>query len=135
MTLPTCEQALASAREGSPFSNGTEGYAWMENNCERCVHDAATRRDDWANGCPLILVALLGKTPAEWLRKDHAHMGDQYTCIYFRDEDDGGPGEPTPIPDPPGQEGLFPRDEFERPCLMFADTAPRLAERETAGAL
>lgn len=125
MSLPTFDEANAKAREGSPFSNGTEGYAWMANNCQRCVHDKPARNDDYENGCPLILVAYLGKTPGEWMEANPYGLGDRYTCLYFRDENDGGPGEPTPIPDPPGQEGLFPRDEFERPGRMFADTMPQ----------
>lgn len=125
MSLPTYDEAFAKAAEGSPFSNSTEGEAWMENNCNRCVHDAATRRDDWSKGCPLILVAYLNKTPAEWMRKDGFRLGDQYTCLYFRDEDNGGPGEPAPIPDPPGQLTLCPREPYERTARMFADTAPQ----------
>lgn len=126
MTLPTFDEANTKAREGSPFSNGTEGECWMANNCHRCVHDAPVRRDEWDKGCPLILVAYLGKTPAEWLEKDRSRLGDQYTCMYFRDEEDGpGPQEPTPVPDPPGQLTLCPRGEFERPARMFADTRPQ----------
>lgn len=129
MSLPTVDEALATARDRSPFSNGTEGYAWMANWCGRCVHDAPTRRDDWANGCPLLIVAITGKTPIEWLdgpRDEHGRygLGDQYHCVMFRDEDNPGPDEPTPIPDPPGQLTLCPRDEFERPARMFADTRP-----------
>jgi hypothetical protein len=129
MALPTHDEALASARDEPPFSNGTEGYGWLEANCGRCVHDAPTRRDEWDKGCPLILVALLGKTPIEWLDGPRDELGryrieDQYRCVMFRDEDDPGPDEPTPIPDLPGQEGLFPRDGFERPGRMFADTKP-----------
>lgn len=45
-------------RPGQAFPNGTEWEQWFENWCARCVHDAATRRDDWAEGCPLIPVAL-----------------------------------------------------------------------------
>ncbi|MEO3869383.1 hypothetical protein ABGB18_11175 [Nonomuraea sp. B12E4] len=125
MSLPTFEEADATAQEGSPFSNGTEGECWMENNCHRCVNDAPTRRDEWDKGCPLIMVALLGKTPNAWMERNPYGLYDRYSCIYFRDEDDPGPGEPTPIPDPPGQEGLFPREPFERPGRMYADTRPR----------
>ncbi len=32
--------------------------------------------------------------------------------------------EPTPIPDPPGQPTLLPREPYERPCRMYADTKP-----------
>ncbi|MBN6054556.1 hypothetical protein JYK22_21620, partial [Nonomuraea sp. RK-328] len=124
MSVPTFEEADARARDGSPFSSGTEGECWMDNNCHRCVHDAPTRRDEWDKGCPLILVALLGKTPAEWLEKEPYGLADRYTCLYFRDEDDHGGEEPTLIPDPPGQLTLCPRDGLERPARMFADTRP-----------
>lgn len=125
MSLPTADEVFAKAAEGSPFSNGTEGYAWMENNCHRCVHDKPARNDDYENACPIILVAYVGKTSAEWLRKDGFRLGDQYTCLYFRDENDPGPDEPTPIPDPPGQLTLCPRELFERQGRMFADTKPQ----------
>ncbi len=118
------EEANARAREGSPFSNSTEGDAWMGNNCERCVIDKPAREGRPQDGCPLILVAYSGKTPAEWIEKEGFRLGDQYTCIYFRDEDDPGSGEPTPIPDPPGQDALFPREQFERPARMYADPKP-----------
>lgn len=124
MTLPTYDEAFARAREMSPFSNGTEGYAWMENNCERCIHDRPHRDGTDPQGCPLILVALMGRTPIEWMQQDGHRLGDQYHCLYFRDEDDPGPDEPTPIPDPPGQLTLCPREPYERPARMFAGTKP-----------
>lgn len=134
MSLPTFEEAEATAREGSPFSNSDEGYGWMANWCDRCVHDKPARNDDPGNGCPLVMVALLGKTPREWLDQTRYDADgkllpysrhDQYHCVMFRPEDDPGPDEPAPIPDPPGQDALFPRDEFERPGRMFADTKPQ----------
>ncbi|MBG0828509.1 hypothetical protein HS041_12095 [Planomonospora sp. ID67723] len=128
MSLPTFDEADARAREGSPFSNGTEGYTWMGNWCGRCVHDAPARRDDYANACPLILVALTGKTPAEWLESDPYSLADRYQCLMFRPEDDPGPDEPTPVPDPPGQLTLCPREPYERPARMFVDTLREAAD-------
>lgn len=130
MSLPTYEEAYARARDGSPFSNGTEGYGWMESNCGICVHDKPARNDDPGNGCPLVMVALLGRTPAEWLDGPRDEQGrytieGQYSCVMFRDEDDPGPDEPAPIPDPPDQDALFPRDGLERPGRMYADTRPQ----------
>lgn len=115
------------ARPGSPFSGGTEGYAWQENWCGRpCAHDAAFQRDEpGAEGCPLVLVAFLGKTPAEWMEQPWRQitgapegqtapvLGDTYHCVEFRDEDDPGGGEPVPVPDPPDQEVLFGREQAE----------------------
>lgn len=123
MSLPTYDAALATARPGSPFSNGTESECWFDNWCHRCVHDRAIRTGK-GSGCPLILVSYEEKTPVEWMRQEGFRLGDQYHCIYFRDEDDPGPDEPTPIPDPPGQLTLVDRDEFERPARMFTDTRP-----------
>ncbi|HLU99158.1 MAG TPA: hypothetical protein VKZ89_20175 [Thermobifida alba] len=120
MTLPTGAEAMARSRDRTPFSNGTEGAAWMAAWCHRCVHDADAR-DMNGPGCPLVFVAIQGRTPAEWddgPRDENGLYGlaDQYQCTYFRDEDGpdgGGDPEPQPIPDPPGQEALLPRTGLE----------------------
>jgi len=100
-----------------PFSNSDEGYGWMAANCETCVHDKPARAGDDANGCPLILLSLVGRRPAQWLDGPRNEQGlysiaGQYRCVEFRHEDDG-PAEPQPIPDPPGQLALGPRAEVE----------------------
>ncbi|SDX52448.1 hypothetical protein SAMN05216215_10122 [Saccharopolyspora shandongensis] len=109
------------AREGSPFSNGTEGYGWMAAWCDNCLRDAPFRNGISNNGCPIILVAQLGRTPAEFLdgpRDEHGRysIGQQYTCIEYRAPGDGG-GEPRPKPEPRGMDGLFERPE--RGTRMF----------------
>lgn len=129
MTLPTYDEAFARARQRSAFANGTEGDAWLEANCERCLHDKPTREGRPQDGCPLIMVAYEGRTPAEWLdgsrdEQGRYGMADQYTCVLFRPEDEPGADEPAPIPDLPDQEVLFPRDEYVRPARMYADTKP-----------
>jgi hypothetical protein len=122
MTLPSYDEAFARSLDKPPFSNGDEGYGWMWNNCDRCVHDKPAREDHPEDGCPLILLAMIGRTPAEWL--DQKRIGpkgplepygiaDQYRCMYFRSEDDGPDPEPCPVPDPPGQLCLMPREPFE----------------------
>ena len=123
MTLPTYEQAWETAREERAFSNGTEGYAWLENWCGRCVHDKPAREGRDEDGCPLILVSLLGRTPIEWIEQRDSsgliRLGDSYSCMYFRDEEDGGGDpEPQPIPDPPGQLTLAPREPFEASRML-----------------
>lgn len=134
MSLPTYEEAYAKAREGSPFSNGDEGHSWMGAWCGRCIHDKPARTGDPANGCPLVGVAYMGRTPAEWLDNTETSADGamtpysrtgQYSCVMFRPEDDPGPQEPTPIPDPPGQDALFPREPFERPARMYAEILPQ----------
>ncbi|WP_395109831.1 hypothetical protein [Actinomadura sp. SCN-SB] len=124
MTLPTYEQAMGTSREGAPFSNGTEGECWMGQHCYRCVNDKPAREGREQDGCVLILVALDQRTPAEWIEDQPFSLYHRYRCLYFRDEDDGGGGsEPEPIPDPPGQLALAPREPLERPARMFAPTA------------
>lgn len=67
----------ADATDGSPFSNSTEGEGWMGSGhgCYSCVNDdeAAQRY------CPLLSLALTGRTPAEWERTG---LSD-YRCSEF----------------------------------------------------
>jgi hypothetical protein len=128
--LPTYEQAYAAAIDNPPFSNGDEGYGWMYHWCDRCINDKGTRDGSNPQGCPLVCVALMGRTPIEWLDQKRVvdgklqpySRGGQYQCTYFRDEEDGGgDGEPKPIPDPPGQLTLVPREPYERPARMLTD--------------
>jgi hypothetical protein len=116
----TYSEAFADARDEPPFSNGTEGYDWMENWCWAPCHtpvekawqecEAGEREaEDWfQGGCPLILVAMMGRTPSEWLPQ--SDFGD-FHCIEFRGPDDLGGDEPQPVPDPPGMDALFERPE------------------------
>jgi hypothetical protein len=103
--------------DDSAFSNSDEGYGWMDANCATCIHEKPTRQGDDANGCPLILITLMGKRPAQFLdgpRDEHGRYSraGQYMCTEYRHEDDG-PTDPTPIPDPPGQLTLVPRESYE----------------------
>lgn len=131
MSLPTFEEASAKARQGLPFSNGTEGDCWMEANCGRCIHDKPARHGRPEDGCPLVLVAYMGRTPAEWIETSPFGLSDRYTCVMFRSEDDPGPDEPAPIPDPPGQLVLCERKPYERPARMFIDTGSVKADALT----
>jgi hypothetical protein len=118
VTLPTYEQAVAASSDQSPFSNGTEVMCWMTNNCDLCINDLPARQDDPGNGCPLILVAVEGRLPAEWTPDKPGYLGEQWRCMYFRDEDDGGDPEPKPVPDPPGQLTLAPREPYEAARML-----------------
>lgn len=107
-----------TSRDRIPFSNGTEGDEWIANWCDRCLVDAPYRNGISPTGCPLILTALLGQTPAEWLdgpRDEHGRysMADKYHCVNFRAPGSGG-GEPRPKPTPRAQGELFSRDGHER---------------------
>lgn len=111
--MRTFDEALAAARDESTFSNSSQWEVWSAKNCDRCIHDKPARQEDAANGCPLILVALMDKRPAEWLTQtEEDEVFANYTCTEFREESDPGP-EPRPIPTPPGQGELLPREPFE----------------------
>src|SRR5271168_3567774 len=139
------DEVYATARDEWPFSNGTEGFSWMENWCYAPCRNPAevawqryedgkrtTAPKDFPGGCPLIQVALMGRTPTEWLEQPLVNglmvLGDQYHCIEFRGPDDGG-GKPRPRREPPGMDGLFPRPE--RTLRMLKQPA---RERELVGA-
>lgn len=111
------DDAYARARDEWAFSNGTEYYAWYGNWCGRCRREQPFINGITDKGCPLLLVALNNRTPAEWLEQDGFRLGDQYHCVEFRGLGGGGGGEPRPKPDPRGMDGLFPRTE--RRTRMF----------------
>jgi hypothetical protein len=95
---------LADATDRSPFSNGTSGELWMGKWCYRCKRDAAFLAGDSDQGCPLLLVALMQKTPKEWTETGLQN----YHCSEFKPLDGGG-GEPEPEPIPvcDGQVDMF----------------------------
>lgn len=112
----------ADARDEPAFSNGTQGYGWMANWCDRCVHDDLNSNRYGVYGCPIIAVTMLSKTPIEFLcETEEQRIFADYHCIEFRDKDDPGPTEPTPIPDPPGQELLLPREPFEATRMLTGE--------------
>ena len=114
------ERAYAEAADRPAFSNGTESMAWMYNWCDRCLRDAPAR-SGLGPGCPLVLVAYLGKTPIQWLEQPWGERGpslyNRYHCIEFRAPGDGG-NEPKPRPDPPGQDTFLPREPFEATRML-----------------
>src|SRR5688500_16230419 len=96
---------MARSKDVPAFSNGTEYHMWSANWCERpCVVD---KNED----CPLIMIALLGRTPAESL-PPHAdqYPSDADNCVMFRGPDDPR-GAPKPQREPPDMDGLFERPE------------------------
>lgn len=118
------DEIMADAKDKPPFSNGTEGYAWMANWCEDC-----TKNDEETElWCPLLSVALLGRTPVQWLEQPWQQvkgrpegvtapaLGDTYHCTEFEerpewpgddDPDEGPPPDPSPPPVAEGQVDMF----------------------------
>ncbi|WP_431781769.1 hypothetical protein [Streptomyces chumphonensis] len=117
MTLQGVDHHFDEARPEPAFSNSDEGIGWTDANCSTCVHDLAARTGNQLGGCPLVTVSLMGRRPVQWLdgpRDEHGRYSRarQYVCVEYRHEDDG-PTDPQPIPDPPGQLQLLPRDDYE----------------------
>lgn len=98
------DSIVDDAAQRSPFSNGTSGEIWMSNWCYQCKVDGPFQRGVTDQGCPLLLVALMQKTPKEW-----TETGLQdYHCSEFVPDDDGEDGDPDPDPAPmPGQTDMF----------------------------
>lgn len=140
IAVRTEEEIRADAAEGSPFSNGTEGYAWIENWCAECVHND----EETELYCPILTVSLLHFTPKEWVEQPWQQipgrpegetapvLGGQYVCTEFerRPDDDGDDGaEPEPEPPPVCDGQLDIVDAYLPVALAELEKAP-----ETAGA-
>jgi hypothetical protein len=74
MSMPSYDDAMDRAADRPAFSNGFEGDAWMERWCHQCRH---------VEDCPLLLVAMIGMTPAEWQELNRGDLGGQYDCTKF----------------------------------------------------
>ena len=105
-----------AAKDEPPFSNSTEYEMWAANWCHRpCQMD---KNED----CPLIMTALLGKTPVEWLEQPaDQYPSNAYHCVNFRGPDERDE-EPKPQPDPPDMGALF--EAPERHARMFVRPQP-----------
>lgn len=95
-------QIDSSATPTAPFSNSTDGYAWIDQWCNRCIHDDKGPDD----GCEILLVGLCGKTPAEWLPGDRLTLGNAYRCTEFK-KARRKPEWPATGTEVPGQLALF----------------------------
>lgn len=119
--MRTPEEIAANARDGRAFSNGTEGYAWMDAWCYECVHDD----EKTERYCPILTLAMLGeKTPAEWVEKEPRGLRDRYECTEFEPRDDDGDGpepDPEPVPEDPNQLTIF--DEMADQLLEAVQVA------------
>lgn len=100
---------MTEPRDEPAFSSTDGLHAWMGRNCRACLNDPG-------ESCPLLAAAFAGLTPAEWVD------GPDYRCTDRRTADGGG--EPTPIPDPPGQDCMWPRDQFAGVRMLTAWPTP-----------
>lgn len=59
--------ALADATKSVPFSNGTEGDAWMSKWCAYCVHDHASHDETYdPNGLCKVIGLVMVERPFRW---------------------------------------------------------------------
>lgn len=110
------DDVYARSLDSPAFCNGTEGEEWTAQYCDHCLRDAPFRNMGKGSGCPILLVTLMSRTPAEFLegpRDEHGtySMANKWHCIEFKPRGGGGSGEPRPKPDPRGMDGLFERPE------------------------
>lgn len=134
--MRTYDEIDATATDSPPFANGTEFYAWADNWCYAPCHNPVevawqryeegkrkTAPKDFPGGCPLLMMALIGKTPTEWIDTWDGQgpypLGDRFHCIEFRGPDGGGDdpfgGPPAHPPrakrEPKNMDGLFERPQ------------------------
>lgn len=108
------DTALGAAKDTPAFSN-SDGYAWLDHWCGDCIHDRGARDEDGDGaGCPLVLIALSGRTPNEWtLPKDAPDWSSNYECSMYEEEPgpvaevEGAAERLVPVPVLPGQVALF----------------------------
>jgi hypothetical protein len=74
--MKTFDEIYDAAEDRPAFSNGTEGDAWMSRWCYECTRDAD-------ESCQLISVAMIGRTPVEWVPDKPMSLGAQYRCTEF----------------------------------------------------
>jgi hypothetical protein len=60
------------------FSNGYEWDCWSSKWCKRCINDIN-------NDCPIIMNALMGNQPVEWVPSIENSLYDRYLCIQFEE--------------------------------------------------
>lgn len=108
------------------FSNGTQGYGWMANWCDRCLHDAIFQNTGKGSGCPIIASVMCDNTvPPEWYAPtEEDEIFANYTCIEFKPRGWRDP-EPKPKPDPQ-PDALFPTPERQRRMLVQPVVEPQV---------
>lgn len=76
-TPPEFGVAYERAHDWPAFSNSTEGMAWTGAWCGTCTHG------EGGDGCALVDVALVGRTPAEWTLEDRGSLLGRYDCAVY----------------------------------------------------
>jgi hypothetical protein len=90
--MPSLDDAYEQAAPIAPFSNSTDGDGWTRRWCENCVHEA---------DCPLLLTAMIARTPAQWRSVNPGGTHDMYDCSMYEQAE----GAPNARADGPGHQG------------------------------
>lgn len=86
--MPGADAAFTASADRPAFSNGHEGEVWENDWCGTCVHGGQVSNAD-GGGCPLLGLALLGRTPAEWEPRVPGGLLARYECTAYRAADPG----------------------------------------------
>jgi hypothetical protein len=84
--MPECPDYDAPTRPGAAFSNGFEHDHWDAQHCDHCEHDREFRLGTTDEGCPLLVLAMVGDpmvTPEAWVPDQPNKLGFFYRCTHF----------------------------------------------------
>lgn len=81
MILPH-DAEMKQATDTPPFSNGFEGESWMAYWCHNCKNSVD------GEGCTLVGVAMLGKTPFAWESLVRNGLSSRYICHEYAGQPD-----------------------------------------------
>lgn len=138
---PTMDEAekrglleLDRAKAAHTFSNGEEGYGWMDNNCHGC---AFFDKECMGGLCAFEGAAQMHCASADLLRLFGWTESTEYpgsfhapeTCAFFREREKGDNGEDIPLPPPPDPTQLILIADPTEDLAQFPD---RLAPVEAA---
>lgn len=69
--MSNSDKTSTHRQEGAPYrpSNSDDGCAFTDYYCENCKHDNFGFNDE-AEGCEILVLALIGEQPKEWIWKN-----------------------------------------------------------------
>lgn len=128
--MKTFDEAMATARDGSPFSNSTQWEIWADRWCYTCSKDSPELVDK-GQGCPLITVALMERTPAEWTAEtEEDRVMARYTCSEYEERPEW-PGDDDPDSDPDDPDPTGPAENVPGQVDIFQVWTDQVVEQAT----
>lgn len=74
MAMQSLDDEFDRAISKQPFANGFEGDSWTAAWCYSCKLEST---------CPLIMIAVLGRTPVQWEEVNPGGLSDRYRCSEY----------------------------------------------------